>query len=119
MSAAFTLKASTVQKDIALALSNSELQPFREEKLSVEVNALLLVLSFQELDSQICLIFSYIFFMTAPTKSNIYFGRRRAVHCSFTAHPSTDDATLPVMSQYCTCPLSRATDAILYIKPCV
>lgn len=67
---------------------------------------------------KIFLIFSY-FFLAEPTKSNTYFVGRRALHCSFTAHPSTDDATLPITSQFCTCPLSRAADAILYIKSCV
>lgn len=49
------------KKTLCWLSAQDGLQPFRKEKLSVEVNPLLLVLSFQELDSQICLVFSGFF----------------------------------------------------------
>lgn len=49
------------KKTLCWLSAQGGLQPFRKEKLSIEVNPLLLVLSFQELDSQICLVFSGFF----------------------------------------------------------
>lgn len=61
------------RKTLRCLPAQGELQPFRKERLSIEVNMLLLALSFQELDSQICLVFPFLP-LTELVKSNTCFG---------------------------------------------